>query len=136
MNIFQRIEKKQILIYRSILIIWLVTWHTTGYNLGNAFNGNEGTFTAPVDGVYSFNLQTRSRGSNSAELQLRVNDRDIKAISFRADNQGRDTLTLSSQIYLNKGNTVRIWMLGYFDAINNFNIAYFEGHLVNKITID
>ena len=119
-----------------ILIIWLATWETVGYNLGNAFNGNTGKFTAPVDGVYSFNLQTRSRGSNSAELQLRRNDNDLKAISYREENGGSDTLTLSSQIYLNKGDTVCIWMLGYFDAINAFNIAYFEGHLIYKIKID
>ena len=115
--------------------IWnflLVIWKNTEYNIGNALNINDGKFTAPVDGIYFFYLQVRSLGSNSAYIALYLNG-SAKSYGYRDEDGENDTVTLSSQFKLNKGDKVWAYFSGYFNNPANEYYTFFEGHLIRQI---
>ena len=112
-----------------LLKIWnflLVIWKNTEYNIGNALNINDGKFTAPVDGIYFFYLQTWSYGSNYAYIDFYLNGSQ-KSYSHRNEDGEHDMITLSSQFKLNKGDTVWAYFNGYVTH------TFFEGHLIRQI---
>ena len=118
-----------------LLKIWnflLVIWKNTEYNIGNALNINDGKFTAPVDGIYFFYLQTWSYGSNYAYIDFYLNGSQ-KSYSHRNEDGEHDMITLSSQFKLNKGDTVWAYFQGNFYYPNEKLHTFFEGHLIRKI---
>ena len=95
-------------------------------------NINDGKFTAPVDGIYYFYSQARSYGTNTAHIGLFFNGSE-KSYAYRNEDGENDTVTLSSQFKLDKGDTVWVGFFGYFDNPTNAARTFFEGHLIRQI---
>ena len=107
-------------------------WQNTEYNIGNGLNINDGKFTAPVDGIYYFYSQARTYGSNGARIDLCLNG-SRKSYAYRYEDEKYDTVTLSSQFKLNKGDTVWVYFSGYFYNPAHTHYTFFEGHLIRQI---
>ena len=109
-----------------------MVWKNTEYNIGNGLNINDGKFTAPVDGVFSFYSHAESDGSDNAEMLFVINGSD-KSYAHRNEDAEYDTVTLSSQFKLNKGDTVWVYFSGYFYNPTHVQYTFFEGHLIGQI---
>ena len=107
-------------------------WQNTDYNIGEGLNVSDGKFTAPVDGIYVFYSQARSYGSSSAYISFRLNGSE-KSFAYRNEDGEYDTVNLSSQFKLNKGDTVWVRFDGYFYDPTNEYYTFFEGHLIRQI---
>ena len=95
-------------------------------------NINDGKFTAPVDGIYHFYSQARSYGANYAEIHFYFNGSQ-KSYAHRNEDGDWDTVTLSSQFKLDKGDTVWVHFSGYFQNPAYPIFTFFEGHLIRQI---
>ena len=95
-------------------------------------NVNDGKFTAPVDGIYFFYSQARSSGTYTALIYFYVNGSD-KAYTYRNEDGEHDTVNLSSQFKLNKGDTVWVRFDGYYYYPTSEYYTFFEGHLIRQI---
>ena len=95
-------------------------------------NVNDGKFTAPVDGIYFFYSKAQSYGSNFARIDFYVNG-SSKSYANRDEDEKWDTVPLSSQFKLNKGDTVWVKIDGYFSNPSHGPRTFFEGHLIRQI---
>lgn len=95
-------------------------------------NANDGKFTAPVDGIYYFYSQARSSGDKYATIYFYMNGSE-KSYAYRDEDGENDTVTLSSQFKLNKGDTVCVRFEGTFYYPDQPDRTFFEGHLISKI---
>ena len=95
-------------------------------------NVNDGKFTAPVDGIYFFYTQAWSYGSSGAWIDFYVNG-SLKTYAKRDEDGEYDTVTLSSQFKLNKGDSVWTYFSGTFNYPNSADRTFFEGHLIRQI---
>ena len=109
-----------------------MVWKNTEYNIGNGLNINDGKFTAPVDGVFSFYSHAESDGSDNADMLFVINGSD-KSYAHRNEDAEYDTVTLSSQFKLNKGDTVWVRLYGYFRYPTSGDRTFFEGHMIRQI---
>jgi hypothetical protein len=51
-----------------------MTYDAVDYNIGNGLNASTGVFTAPYDGIYTFNISYTADGSGDArEIAIYVN---------------------------------------------------------------
>ena len=95
-------------------------------------NINDGKFTAPVDGIYHFYSQAQSYGTNYAYIYFKLNGA-TKSYAYRNEDGEYDTVTLSSQFKLNKGDTVWVYFDGFFQNPIYAGFTFFEGHLIRQI---
>ena len=118
--------------YSKMLFNHSVPWNTIQYNIGDCFNG--GIFTAPFDGIYYFNVHARTYSNKDTDIYLQVNGSD-KSRSYHknSDSGGYDTLTLSCQFKLQKGDSVNVRYSGTFFRPDYVQWNHFEGHLISKI---
>ena len=107
-------------------------WRNKEYNIGNGLNINDGKFTAPVDGIYFFYSQAETHGSKNAYIAFYLNGKE-KSYAYRDENGEYDTLTVSTQYKLDKGDTVWVRFSGYFSNPTNPRDTFFEGHLIRQI---
>ena len=56
-----------------------------------------------------------------------------KSYIYRNEDAEEDTVNLSSQFKLNKGDTVWVYFGGYFNAPGRDTLTFFEGHLIRQI---
>ena len=107
-------------------------WQNTEYNIGNGLNINDGKFTAPADGIYVFYSQARTYGSSAAFIGFYLNGSQ-KSYAYRDEDGEYDTVTLSSQFKLNKGDTVWVYFSGTFNSPSSAPRTFFEGHLISQL---
>ena len=110
----------------------LVPWSKIEYNIGNGFDN--GVFTAPLNGIYFFNIHARTYSSKVTDICLQVNGSD-KSRSYHknSDSRGYDTLNLSCQFKLQKGDIVNVRYEGTFFRPEYYKWNHFEGHLITEI---
>ena len=108
--------------------IFLVLWEKTRYNFGKTFNINDGTFTAPVHGIYYFYSQAKTKGGGSAIIDLQG---ACGRYSWLENNVGMDFVTLAATCELYKGSTVWVRLKGYFSTLRDE--IHFDGHLIRQI---
>ena len=114
--------------------LYSVPWSKIEYNIGGAFNS--GVFTAPLDGIYFFNVHARTYSNKFTDIYLQVNGSD-KSRSYHRnrDDVGYDTLNLSCQFELQKGDFVNVRYLGTFFRPEYHQWNHFEGHLISEINV-
>ena len=56
-----------------------------------------------------------------------------KAYAYRDEDDGHDTVTTTAQFKLEKGDTVNVFMSGYYYDPASSTRTYFEGHLIRQI---
>jgi len=86
----------------------ILTYDATDYNIGNHINASTGVFTAPVDGIYTFNVSYYADGlGGSRELTIYVNS--VIYEKFALDISSGATIPVHSvTMKLNATNTVSI----------------------------
>ncbi len=109
-----------------------INYEVEDFDHGNAYNPATGIFTAPVNGVYSFDagLYYPNAYSRPAIL-LNVNGADV--ISAYDQVSGQYTAQISHSLYLTAGSTVKIRVYNEFTAINVAGASltsWFNGYLV------
>ena len=110
----------------------LVIWQNIDYNIGDGYDSTNGKFTAPVDGIYFFHSHGRTYGSSTAYIRFFVNGA-YETFSYRDEDDGHDTVTVTDQFKLNKGDTVYVYFHGKFYNPAYPHYTYFEGHLIRQI---
>ena len=58
----------------------------------------------------------------------------MKTYPYRDEDEGHDSLNAIAQFKLNKGDIVNVYFGGTFYYPHDSICAYFEGHLIHKIT--
>lgn len=85
-----------------------MTYDEPDLSIGGGFNAGTGVFTAPADGIYTFNISYFADGSgNGRELSIYVNSAPYEKIETNIS--GGTTVTVRSvTIRLSRGNTVSV----------------------------
>ncbi|XP_012680897.2 cerebellin-3-like [Clupea harengus] len=100
-------------------------------NLGGAYNHTTGIFTAPVNGVYSFNFHIYGYSSIKMGVSLFKNEQRISTAYDHPSSDSTDTASNSALLSLNKGDEVTIHLWAdhqVYMSSNNHNT--FNGFLV------
>ena len=109
-----------------------VPWKKIEYNIGNGFNS--GVFTAPIDGIYFFHVHARTYSDKVTDIYLQVNGSDKSRSYHRnGDAVGYDTLNLTCQFKLQRGDFVNVRYSGTFFMPEFYQWNHFEGHLISEI---
>ena len=99
---------------------------------GNAFDIDNGIFTAPLNGTYEFSL-TRHRGSDYADILVERNG--IDQLRFHGSSYSYDSICPTWLMVLNLGDQVRIRIRSgtiYSDSSRN---TIFTGRIINPYDI-
>lgn len=111
----------------------------TNYNYGNAYSKDQAKFTAPVYGIYHFDMQLDGETNNAKctfTLSLFKNGSYVCETIFNMSHvgYGRDSFNSSCDVELQKGDIIELKGMHDFGGVKRFygNSArsYFNGHLV------
>ena len=104
-------------------------WNTTRFNTGGHYNSATGRFTAPVSGVYHFDLNTQHDGASGGNgfHDLLVNGSQVNARYEHVSGGTYQAGSLSLTINLSAGDYVEC---GSSSAIWWSDNSYFSGYLV------
>ncbi|KAL2087927.1 hypothetical protein ACEWY4_016755 [Coilia grayii] len=110
----------KVLVYKGVFL-----------NYGGAYNPSTGVFTAPVNGVYSFNYHIYGYSSNRMGVSLFKNEERISTAYDHPSIDSTDTASNSALLSLNKGDevTIRLWA-GHTLYMSSNNHNTFNGFLV------
>ena len=110
----------------------VVTWDVQWLNNGSHFSSN--TFTAPVDGIYSFTVYAlNDSDANQSDFHLYKNSNTIIARARNTAVTGYETTSLSALLQLNATDTMQVVLANSGDVLfgdGNQNFSGFMGHLV------
>jgi hypothetical protein len=106
-----------------------MTYDTPDLSVGGGFNAGTGVFTAPADGIYTFNVAYYADGSGSGrELSIYVNSAPYEKIAIEIG-AGNTVTVKSVTIKLSKGNTVSVVV--YTSGATQTGTGSFAGYKVN-----
>ena len=109
----------------------LVIWKNLEYNIGNAFEETKGTFTCPHDGIYSFYATSLVWNDKSGRIHIYVNGSNTVQQEIY---NGYGDISSHGVFKLKKGDSVHIYMNGYFHYANsNCHRTFLQGHLIDLL---
>jgi len=110
----------------------VVTWDVQWLNNGSHFSSN--TFTAPVDGIYSFTVYCLNNSdANQSDFKLYKNGNTTVARARNAGATGYETTSMSALVQLNATDTMQVVLTVSGDEFfgdGNQVFSGFMGHLV------
>jgi len=106
-----------------------MTYDTPDLSVGGGFNASTGVFTAPADGIYTFNVTYYADGAGSGrDLSIYVNSAPYEKLAI--DISSLTTITVRSvTIKLSRGNTVNVVV--YTSSATQTGTGSFAGYKVN-----
>jgi hypothetical protein len=106
-----------------------MTYDEPDLSIGGGFNAGTGIFTAPAEGIYTFNISYYADGTgNGRELSIYVNSAPYEKIETNIS--GGATVTVRSvTIRLSRGNTVSVVV--YTGTATQTGTGTFAGYKVN-----
>jgi alpha-tubulin suppressor-like RCC1 family protein len=131
-------------------ISWPVVLEKTGYNIGNHYDTTTGWYTAPITGVYSFNIIIFDHSSSSIQYSLKMKPNGQSVFSSSSDNWkpsrdnsvGNDGFLFygsvnypfggSLEIYCEEGDMVG-WGVRYNSSTAYLAHCAFSGRLITPI---
>ena len=106
-------------------------WYNVDYNLGNFFDGTY--FTAPENGLYSFNVLCKQQSSSYGYISLSLNDNEhAYAVREESDNR-RGFVNINTTLKLVKNDKVHVRFEGCFWSTNDAPSTYFEGRMIARL---
>jgi len=106
-----------------------MTYDTPDLSVGGGFNAGTGVFTAPADGIYTFNVSYYADGAGgSREVSIYVNSAPYEKIEVEITS-GTTITVRSVTIRLSKGNTVSVVI--YTGTATQTGTGSFAGYKVN-----
>jgi hypothetical protein len=106
-----------------------MTYDTPDLSVGGGFNAGTGVFTAPADGIYTFNVSYYADGAGgSREVSIYVNSAPYEKIAVEITS-GTTITVRSVTIRLSKGNTVSVVI--YTGTATQTGTGSFAGYKVN-----
>jgi hypothetical protein len=106
-----------------------MTYDTPDLSVGGGFNAGTGVFTAPADGIYTFNVSYYADGAGgSREVSVYVNSAPYEKIAVEITS-GTTITVRSVTIRLSKGNTVSVVI--YTGTATQTGTGSFAGYKVN-----
>jgi len=112
-----------------------IVFDTVQDNLGGAYNGTTGVFTAPRAGQYVFTLmfliEQGLRHKSHGDLELRGNDRTSIIVRAPENPGGADTMGSGTTVLsLNKGDEVYVRAYTENMYIYAAGYSYFSGYII------
>ena len=109
---------------------------TVETNLGNAYSGSTGGFTAPVSGAYVFSLTVMLYGTSSrsrtGEFQITKNGvLKVRVYSDTYDTSNNFQASGTAVLVLNKGDDVHVKVSGSNYYIQGSGYSNFSGFLLH-----
>ena len=106
-------------------------WRNVDYNLGNFFDGTY--FTAPENGLYSFNVLCKQQSSSYGYISLSLNDQEhAYAVREESDNR-RGFVNINTTLKLVKNDKVHARFYGNLYATNSEKTTFFEGRRIARL---
>lgn len=106
---------------------------TNNFNQGSHFNATNGRFTAPITGIYHFDICAMTQGSSTdSRLSLAVNgtQTNMRTITISNSGNAHSNYSYSVECYLTAGDYVQPWSYSgsqaHTDTWNAFS-GYFVG---------
>ncbi|XP_056334814.1 cerebellin 14 [Danio aesculapii] len=101
-------------------------------NIGNAYNTTTGIFTAPVKGVYFFNLVLFTHDALSAGVKLLKNDDHVVGVTDNPPTGDKeDTASNSVSLLLEEGDQISVKLMEHRRIYTDgFKRNTFSGHLL------
>ena len=107
-----------------------VEWLNVGYNVGNYFDGTY--FTAPENGLFSFNVAASNKSSTNGWIRLYVNNKQ-HAYAGRGESYGQyGMVNLVTTLVLVKNDSVHVRFENQLHDTHNAMTTFFEGRLVAR----
>ena len=101
------------------------------FNFGNAMNRQSGVFIAPKKGLYAFTFKTRNNYNSNAQLNLRVNQRDVLYVEGYTN---FENMPISTVLDLNVNDNVDCY-LSRGSIYSNPGGTFFSGILLEEYLV-
>ena len=117
-------------LFKSSQSQFSVEWLNVDYNVGNYFDGIY--FTAPENGLYSFNVVASNSSSDTGYISLFVNNKQY-ACAGRSESNGKyGMVNLVTTLKLVKNDSVSVRINDQLYDTHDARKTFFEGRLVAR----
>ena len=110
-----------------------IAFNLVRHNIGNHYNSGSGYFTAPVAGVYSFNLSVMSNNAitqNNVHYLIMLNGAELQHSYSSSGGGFHHKWNWNGHIQLNANDTININTAGFQMYGGDARYSWFSGHLL------